>query len=154
MIGVKRAALSIYGLEKSDQEWILGSLPADDRDKVIDAIKYIETLRIDTHEGGLAELVADEIEIIESSELENARVMQVDLTPMSIIRGVLSAEPSEIKDVIINHRQWSWKNEYIEIEGYKAGKLIEGVVSDVVVNCIIDTFLHRVLNHNSDTSHD
>jgi len=150
VIGVKRAALSIYGLDKSDREWILESLPVNDKEKVIDAIKYIDNLSIDAHSSTIAELVAEEIEIIESGESENALFMQVDLAPVSIVRDVLSTEPNEIKSIVINFRDWNWKNEYLENEGQKLKGVGEVSVTDMAVSCIIDTFSNKVINHDVD----
>jgi len=153
MIGVKRAALSIYGLDKSDREWILESLPVNDKEKVIDAIKYIDNLSIDTHGSTIAELVAEEIEITESGESgesENALFMQVDLVPVSIVSDVLSTEPNEIKRIVINFRDWNWKKEYLENEGKKLKGVGEVSVTDMAVSCIIDTFSNKVINHHVD----
>ena len=156
MIGVKRTALSIHSLEKSDQQWILDNLSESNKEKVMIALGYIDKLCLESNSNIVATLSSDDITFFEpgSSSSDTAITMQVDLTPVEIVATVLQSESAKIKQTVLNHRHWSWKKKYLNMEK-EAGEnydISDTEITPAVEKCIIESFSDRVINFNMDVS--
>lgn len=155
MIGIKRTALAIYGLEKLDQEWILNNIPYDKRMHVVDAIDYIHRLSMKENNANITNLLTDNGVMANILKSDASKFMQVDLTPVAIINDILESEPDEIIHIILNYRDWSWKSEYIRDYSFYAMQDVGAVsgldtsITEHVLRSVINKFTALVINYNS-----
>ena len=117
--GYRKAALSLHGLGKSDQKWLLSKLPESDREKVVVMLSQLRNMGVPEDPALIADVNHNKPGVSRTGVTDTSHeglqtvITDIDSAPVDEVFAILSEEPNWIIAVLLEAHDWTWTQAFL-----------------------------------------
>lgn len=165
--GYRKAALSLYGLGKADQKWLLSRLPESERNQVKNMLHQLQAMGVPQDHDLLDDIRRQTNGKTRTLNTTHAGIQKsinvIDSAPVEAVIAILDQELDWVIAILLEVHDWTWTQAFLVTldEDHRAAvcqaaKQASTFVSDKLRHALIaglaETLSQSIPNENSGTS--